>query len=143
MKVTERRRGRETALKILYREGMVDGETDRSFASVMEPLEKHQIAKEFCENLLKGIKKNNSTIEDSITSNSKNWSIDRINLIDLYILKIALFELLYCKADVPFKVAIDEALELAKRYSSDESVSFINGLLDSVAKSVASNSIKS
>lgn len=139
MKITERRRGRETALKILYREGMVIGSTDRSFSSVMEPLEKHQIAKEFCGYLLEGIKENLTSIDEIIEKHSKNWTIDRISLIDLYVLRIAVFELLYCKSEVPFKVAIDEALELAKRYSSDESVKFLNGVLDSVAKSLKSD----
>ena len=134
MKLTERRRGRETALKILYREGMVVGSTDRSFSSVMETLEKHQVAKDYCEKILEGIKENLESIDGSIEKNSVNWSLDRISIIDLNILRISIFELLYCLDDVPFKVAIDEALELAKRYSTDESVKFINGLLDTVAR---------
>jgi len=138
MKLTERRRARETALKILYREGMVVGSTDRSFASVMESLsgEKHKASRDYCELLLQGIKDNLSEIDSIIEGSSKNWSIDRISIIDLNILRIAVFELKWHKDSVPFKVAIDEALELAKRYSADDSFKFINGVLDGVAKTV-------
>ena len=138
MKITERRRARETALKILYREAVVAGSTDKSFNSVIEGLsgDKHRGAREYCEKLLEGVKNNVEDIDSLIESSLKNWSIDRLGILDLNILRIAVFELKWLGDEVPFKVAIDEALELAKRYSADESARFINGVLDAVAKSV-------
>jgi len=62
---------------------------------------------------------------------SENWRLDRINMIDRNILRIALFELLYCE-EIPPKVTINEAIDLGKRFGSEDSGSFINGILDRV-----------
>ena len=65
----------------------------------------------------------------------KEWSIDRINKVDLALLRLAIYEML-CEADVPFGVAINEAVELAKQFGTDESPSFINGVLGNVAREI-------
>jgi N utilization substance protein B len=76
---------------------------------------------------------NAKEIDAFISSHSKDWEIDRISTVDRNILRIALFELLYCP-DVPADVAISEALELATSLSSDDSPGFINGILANVSK---------
>ena len=75
--------------------------------------------------------KNNKEIDDLIQKYAKNWDLGRLVKMDKDILRIAISELLYIK-DTPVKVAVDEALELAKKYSTDESASFINGILAKV-----------
>lgn len=75
----------------------------------------------------------NADIEKQISKNlKKGWNIDRISKVDVSILKIAIYEMLYKK--LPYKVAINEAVELAKKYGEDSSASFINGILASIVK---------
>ena len=88
---------------------------------------------EYIKNIFYGIKENKEKIEKLISSNLKEkWSMDRISKIDLSILKLAIFELVYSK--LPYKVAINEAVELAKKYGEDSSKSFVNGVLASIVK---------
>ena len=75
--------------------------------------------------------KHNKEIDDVIQKYAKNWDLGRLVKMDKDILRIAISELLYIK-DTPVKVAVDEALELSKKYSTDESASFINGILAKV-----------
>ena len=83
--------------------------------------------------LVSGVLLNAKEIDAVISGHSKDWEIDRISTVDRNILRIALFELLYCP-DVPADVAISEALELATSLSSDDSPGFINGILANVSK---------
>ncbi len=78
-------------------------------------------------------KKNSKIVDEEISKLSKGWEIGRLVRIDKNILRIAITELLYIK-DTPYKVAIDEAVELAKKYSTEESSSFINGILRQVVE---------
>ena len=71
-------------------------------------------------------------IDKVIAETSENWSLERISVIDRTILRFAVYELLYCD-DIPHSVSINEAIELAKKYSGDESGKFINGILDRIA----------
>ena len=80
-----------------------------------------------------GIEKNKKVIIENIEKNLKaDWKIDRISKIDLSILKLAIYEIKY--KDIPFKVVINEAVELAKKYGEDNSKNFVNGILASVVK---------
>ncbi|GAA0177219.1 transcription antitermination factor NusB [Clostridium sediminicola] len=83
---------------------------------------------EFIELEINGIQENIETIDNKIQMNLKNWKIDRLSKIDLAILRICTYELLFEK-DIPKRVAINEAIELAKKYSSDNAPSFINGVI--------------
>lgn len=84
------------------------------------------------DNVLKIIEVN-SNLEDQISKNLKSeWKIDRISKINMSILKIAIYEIIYIK--VPYKVVINEAVEIAKKYGEDASPSFINGILASIIK---------
>lgn len=76
-----------------------------------------------------------SGIDEIINNNSKSWDVTRIGKVDLALLRLAVYEILY-DVDIPVGVAIDEAVELAKKYGQDESSSFVNGILASVAKSI-------
>ena len=70
-------------------------------------------------------------IDEILAKLSQNWRVERLARVDRNVLRIALFELAHCQADVPARVAINEAIELAKRYGSEEAPAFVNGLLES------------
>ena len=89
--------------------------------------------KEYINQVVSGIAKYSKEIEQKIAENlKKDWKIDRISKIDLVLLKIAIYEILY--TDVPYKVAINEVVEIAKKYGEDNSPNFINGILASIVK---------
>lgn len=88
---------------------------------------------EYMEDAVKGIEKNKEVIKGKIEKNlKKDWKIDRISKVDLAILKLAIYEIKY--KDIPFKVVINEAVELAKKYGEDNSKNFVNGILASIIK---------
>ena len=88
---------------------------------------------EYVKGIFYGIQTNEEEIEKLIASNLKEkWSMERISKIDLAILKLAIFEMVY--SGLPYKIAINEAVELAKKYGEDSSKSFVNGVLASIVK---------
>lgn len=90
-------------------------------------------AKEYINDVVIGINKNEETINNLIEKNLKaDWKIDRISRIDLSLLKLAIYEIKY--KEIPYKVSINEALELAKKYGENASKNFINGVLASIVK---------
>ncbi len=134
--LTKRRRARELALQILFqREFVADMDLDASFAYFREQLEIPEESWTYAKELIAGLMKNKEAVDKKITDASRNWKISRMSPVDLNLLRIATFEILYGHDEVPPKVAIDEALEIAKRYSGTESPNFINGLLDEILKS--------
>lgn len=89
--------------------------------------------KKFIKSIVLGIEENLSSIENSIATNlKKDWKLDRISKVDLVLLKLAVYEILY--TDVPYKVATNEAIELSKKYGDETSPNFINGILASIIK---------
>ena len=93
------------------------------------------VAKEYIKDVVIGIKENNADIQGLIEKNLKaDWKIDRISKIDLSLLKLAIYEIKY--KEIPYKVAINESLELAKKYGEETSKNFINGILASVVKEI-------
>ena len=90
-------------------------------------------AKEYIKDAILGIKEKSTEIQGLIEKNLKaDWKIDRISKIDLSLLKLAIYEIKY--KEIPYKVAINESLELAKKYGEETSKNFINGILASVVK---------
>lgn len=125
---------RESAFKLLY-----SSEIQKDFEEEQIDifLEDNNIAgneeTKYIKNSFFGIRENISEIEKLISKNlSKKWTIERISRIDIAILKLAIYEIVYSK--LPYKVVINEAVELAKKYGDDSSKSFINGILASVVK---------
>ena len=134
--LTKRRRARELALQILFqREFVPDMDLDASFAYFREQLEFPEESWAYAKELIAGLKKHQTDVDQKITTASRNWKIARMSPVDLNLLRIATYESLYGNDEVPPKVAIDEALEIAKRYSGTDSPNFINGLLDEILKS--------
>lgn len=130
MKRTETR---EQAFRLIY-SSQIQKEIDEEQINIF--IEENKLGEEesnYIKNIFEGIKENKEEIEKLISSNLKEkWSMDRISKIDLSILKLAIFELVYSK--LPYKVVINEAVELAKKYGEDSSKSFVNGVLASIVK---------
>jgi transcription antitermination protein NusB len=133
-----RRTGRAYALQLLYaRDG--DPATDlsgpaASWASEFE-LEIDAAAQSFARELVAKAVERGTEVDDLIASASKNWRIDRMSRVDRNILRLGACELLAFR-DIPVKVVINEAVELAKRFGTAESSAFVNGVLDRIAGAV-------
>jgi N utilization substance protein B len=130
--MTRRSRGREVALQVLYQveqnAGISSEEIHRFI--VRRLLEDRKLC-EFTESLTAGVKEHQTELDAMISQVAENWRLDRMAAIDRNILRLGAYEMLYCP-EVPAKVAINEALELAKRYSTAQSSRFVNGILDRV-----------
>jgi N utilization substance protein B len=91
-------------------------------------------AKEFARRLVSGVVSQGPAIDRKIEQSTDNWKLARLAKVDLVILRLATYELVFCP-DIPSSVSLDEAIEIGKRFGSDESATFINGVLDQIAQS--------
>lgn len=124
---------REQAFKLIYSmEIMKTKELDEQIKLFFESNNiENQDAQKYIQDALLGIEKNKETIETLIEKNlKKDWKMERISKVDLCILKLAIYEIKY--KEIPFKVVINEAVELAKKYGEDNSKVFVNGILASI-----------
>lgn len=131
----KRTQAREYALKILYQAEIARREIGlavRNFWQTANPPDSH--VKEFAERLTGGIAAHLSEIDQKISQYAANWQLKRMAVIDRNILRMGVYELLYA-SDIPPKVTINEAIELAKKYGDLESGKFVNGILDKIHKS--------
>jgi N utilization substance protein B len=127
-----RRQGRELAVQALYQVEVTGDASAKSLALFLSHFEGGVEAKDFARRLIAGVLEHREEIDRRIAETAENWKLDRIAKVDLVILRLATYELLCC-ADVPVNVSIDEAIEIAKRFSSSDSSTFINGILDKIA----------
>ena len=132
MKRTE---AREQAFRLLYSIQLTDeNDLDEQTDLFLEEnnIENQDMIK-YIKDIINGTKNNNEEIEKNISENIKaEWNINRISKIDLTLLKLGIYEIIYSK--IPYKVVINEVVELAKKYGDDNSKSFVNGVLASVIK---------
>lgn len=127
--MTTRRRVREVVLQILFEEDINPVRPEKAASDFLATrLLKNKPLIAFGEGLLAGVRKNRKSIDDSIETHAANWSIKRMTVVDRNILRLATHELLFAKTPAP--VAINEAIELAKRYGQKNSSQFVNGILD-------------
>ncbi|MFH1709822.1 MAG: transcription antitermination factor NusB [bacterium] len=126
----KRATARRFAMQAVYQSEISKINVDKALENLFEEERTIEETREFSRRLAEGVQSNKEELDKSIKNLSKNWDIDRINMINKIILRLALYELLYEK-DTPKAVVINEALELAKRYSDPESAKFINGILGS------------
>lgn len=125
---------RELTFQLIYSE-MIQKKLDKEEIDAF--FQEHNLQtekeKEYVQGIWKGIHEKEDAILEAIKRNLKeNWSIERIAKIDLSILKLAIYELVY--SNTPYKVVINEAVELAKTYGEDNAKSFVNGILASIVK---------
>ncbi|HEX2897106.1 MAG TPA: transcription antitermination factor NusB [candidate division Zixibacteria bacterium] len=127
-----RHQARELVLKALY---ALDCGTEESFESLSKETALAEKHLKFAGELFETCRKNVKWADEQITLLATNWRIERINYIDKNILRMAMVELQYMP-DAPLKVVLNEAIELAKTFSTHESAAFVNGILDSFAKAL-------
>ena len=119
-----RRKAREYALQMLYQYD-ISQQSSGLFDGFWSDKVVQDDIREFTNNIVDGVIKNLSMIDEKIRLSASHWSVDRMAVVDRNILRMAIFELLYIR-DIPAKVTINEAIEIAKRYGVEESGSFVN-----------------
>ena len=129
----KRTRARQLALQILYQMDITQDFSESSLESFWRNQKEaiDSTVKQFALDLVKGIQEYQEIIDRKIAQYAKNWELKRMAVVDRNILRQACFEFLY-RPDIPPKVAINEAIELAKRFSGAESGKFVNGILDKI-----------
>lgn len=133
MSVTARRsKARERALQALYQIDVAAEGIDEALSAFwrsFEPVERE--VRDLAEGLVRGVAEHRRVVDEAIEGASSNWRLDRMAKVDRNVLRLAVFELL--QTDVPMKVVINEAIELGKKYGSESSGAFVNGVLDRIA----------
>ena len=126
-----RRRTRATALQALYEADAVRHESGRALEDQLDALDLPEHAREFARQLVRGVLANRGEIDKIIAEFATAWPIGQMAVVDRNVLRIAIYEMIM-GTDTPPKVAINEAVELAKRFGSDNSPRFVNGVLGAV-----------
>ncbi len=132
----KRTKARELALQILYQAdvtGVEAGSLTEVFFSMESNANEEASVKDFALNLVNNVSQKLKILDEQISKFATNWQLDRMATVDRNILRLAAYELLF-KEDIPPKVAINEAVELAKKYGDLESGKFVNGVLDKINK---------
>ena len=134
---------RECALKILYQIEMTRRPSDKTLELFWEQEPDHdKDVRDFAEPLVEGVHRNLAAIDGKISEYATNWQLNRMAVIDRNILRMGVYELKFSEG-IPPKVAINEAVELAKKYGDLESSKFVNGILDKIHKQeVASGAVQ-
>jgi N utilization substance protein B len=129
-----RRKSREFALQLLFQTDFIGREPDSSdFREFWSDKNEQEPIRRFTEDIVKGTISQISELDTVIEKITKNWLLQRMAAVDRNILRLAAYEILH-RDDIPSAVTINEALEVAKKFSSQDSVAFINGVLDRLAK---------
>lgn len=139
MAAGNRRKSRELALQVLFQGEFVSQlsvEDRLSYFIQSFPIDESILT--YARTVLNGIEENREKIDAKISSLSQNWKLERMSLVDRNILRMAIYEITIGKGAPP-KVAVNEAIELAKQYSSEESFQFINGILNRAFTEIAAD----
>lgn len=129
-----RRKSRELALQALYQIDMARTKPEAALTKVLEKGDNAGEVQLFAEKLVHGTAAKREQIDRALEAVSENWSLYRMAILDRNILRLAVYEILFCE-EIPAAVTINEAVEIAKRYGDENSPAFINGILDRIAKS--------
>jgi N utilization substance protein B len=130
-----RRKARELAVQILYQIEMKGSEPKEVFDLFWKNEEASPDIRKFATDLVEGTYRNRKEIDLLIERHSLHWKLSRMAVVDRNILRLGVYELLYLH-DVPTSVVLNEAIEIAKRFGTEDSGAFINGILDNVAKEI-------
>ena len=130
-----RRKAREYALQMLFQWDITHDSIDQIQATFWEGQDEPEETREFAETLASRSIENVEKIDQLIERHAENWRLDRMAVVDRNILRLATYEFLY-DPETPKTIVINEAIEIARRFSAQESPQFINGILDSIRKEV-------
>jgi len=128
-----RREARELALQMLY---ALDSNSSVGVRETLQTFREEQVeitgrVREFAEGLVQGVQAERAVIDEAIRARSKNWSLSRMPRVDLNVMRLAAYELMF-RPDIPKKVSINEAIEIVRRFGDKESPAFVNGILDEI-----------
>lgn len=137
-----RRKSREVAMRLLFQTTLNEENLEEALDNLKDVRESEESTKEkdyesidlrdvdidYVKRIIKGIEENKEEIDEKIKGNLKNWKIERLSKVDLSILRLCTYELKF-EEDIPSKVSVNEAIELAKKYSGEKAATFINGVL--------------
>ena len=126
-----RRQARELAMQVLFYIDMRDNASLQMLESFCDNFSPPKKARPFLLSLVNGVIETRGEIDTLIERFSKNWEIHRMSCVDRNVMRIAVYELLYCE-DIPPKVSINEAVDVGKKFGTEESGAFINGIMDSI-----------
>ncbi len=133
MKTTARRQARELALQILFQTEFAPQISIQTFLSVFEPSLDSEVT-QYASLLVSGVNQNKAAIDAKMQAASAHWKVERMATIDRNILRVAVYEMIFASEQIKENIAINEAVEIAKKYGTSDSASFVNGLLDQVGK---------
>jgi N utilization substance protein B len=135
--LTRRRQAREIAFRAAYQADVTGDPIDRCLEEILEDLEEaaDPETKEFASSLVSTLALHQLEIDSVVSRIAKNWSLSRMAATDRSVIRLAAAELLY-HAEVPVRVTLDEAIEIAKKYGMETSGAFVNGILDRLAHDV-------
>lgn len=128
--MASRTRGRQFAVQMIYQQMFSKQDPDQVFQTFWKNHEADKETRMFSEDLVQGVLDHRQELDLEISAYLKNWTIDRIAILDRIVLEVGFYELLF-ERDVPWKVVVDEAVGLAAAFGSDKSPRFINGVLHS------------
>ncbi len=126
-----RRKAREAVLQALYLSDIAGEPVNSAYEQVKEHFAVDRRARDFAAELVRGLASHLKEVDATISAQAKNWRLERMGGVDRNILRLAVYEMEH-RPDIPATVVINEALEIARRFTTDDAVSFINGILDSL-----------
>lgn len=130
----KRTQAREFALQVLYQMDITGDAQEHSLASFWQAHKEEDITseiKDFTCDLVKGVSEKIAVLDEKISQYAQNWRLERMAVVERNILRLGAYELMF-RQDIPVKVAINEAVELSKKYSTIEAGKFVNGILDKI-----------
>jgi N utilization substance protein B len=136
-----RRQARELAMQALYFLDARAGDPEEALALFHRNFTPPRKARVFMDQLVQGVATRRAAIDDIIEQYSENWKVFRMPRVDRNVIRMAVFEMFW-QADIPSSVSINEAIDLGKKYGTDESGAFINGILDRIRKALENGEIE-
>lgn len=131
--MSRRSRAREVALQILFEDDVNPRATVEALTSFVKSRINSPEMEDFCLSLILGVRRNQAELDAQLSATAENWTVHRMAATDRNVLRLGAYELLF--TDTPYRVVINEAIELAKRYGNANSAHFVNGILDKLKRS--------
>ncbi len=133
-----RRKSREAALQALYQIDLAKAEPEKALEQYWKNNIDTEEIQEFANLLVQGVTSHLSELDQLVEKHSTHWKLSRMACVDRNILRMAAYELMYCR-DIPASVSLNEAIEVGKKFGTEDSSSFINGILDNLAREIRPN----
>lgn len=134
----KRRRARELAVQVLFHLEFSPDDPAEVFDLICENFQAPESIRDFSKRLVLGVCEKKERLDKAISQASRNWRIDRMTRLDRSILRLAVFEMMFVP-DIPARVSLDEAVEIGKKFGSEDSGRYINGVLDNIYNSIVRN----